>query len=132
MVILTPEFVTSHPAELVHNRNVKRRPDPNIVPFQAVIEFKFDYNGWSKGRAKGAINTLWKLRLGNESPLRYFVVLMRYSSPSITRWKNYWPMVKAEAERFNEIGSIFAINWLTIKTGHDEYRFGNWEHEDHI
>src|SRR5262245_43145701 len=40
VAILNPEFVRSHDAETVKNRNIKSVRDTNIRPLQAVIEFK--------------------------------------------------------------------------------------------
>lgn len=125
-VILSPEFIRAHPAITVVNRDIKAPRDKNIVPFQAVVEFKLDNIGWSAGRARGAIAELGKLKLSEEAPLRYFVVLIRYSAPNLTRWRSYWPMVKKAAEKRPEIGSLFAIRWLTVPPQQELYRFGSW------
>jgi hypothetical protein len=116
-VILSPEFVEAHPAATVINRDIEAPRDEGITPFQAVVEFKLDNKGWSAGRTKGAIAELGKLSLSYEVPLRYFVVLMRYCAPSLTRWRKYWPEVSQAAAEKQEIGSIFAVHWLAAKSG---------------
>lgn len=125
-VILDPEFIAAHPAATVANRDIRAPRDETIQPFQAVVEFKLDNIGWSAGRARGAIAELGKLQLSEEAPLRYFVVLMRYSAPTLTRWRRYWPMVRDEAERRPGIGSLFAINWLSVSRERELYRLGRW------
>jgi hypothetical protein len=135
-VVLNPDFAMAHSAATVTNRDIKamRERDKNIKPFEAVVEFKLDNVGWSAGRAKGAIAALDKLHLSDEAPLRYLVVLMRYSAPTLTRWEKYWPKVKQAAIGKPEIGSLFAIQWLTCKEGSEVYHFGrwlnNWPHRD--
>ena len=125
-VVLNPDFVMAHSAATVTNRNIKALRDTRIIPFQAVVEFKLDNEGWSVGTASGAIAELGKLHLSQEAPLRYLVVLMRYSAPSLARWRKYWPKVSQAAVGEPEIGSIFAIHWLTGKGGSEAYHFGHW------
>jgi hypothetical protein len=125
-VILSPEFVEAHPAATVINRNIKAPRDESITPFQAVVEFKLDNLGWSKGRTRGAIAELGKFSLSHEAPLRYLIVLMRYCAPNLTRWRRYWPEVSRAAAEKPEIGSIFAVHWLAAKSGTEVHRFGRW------
>ena len=126
-VILSPEFATAHPAATVTNRDIKAKWNRSIIPFQAVVEFKLDNLGWSKGRAAGVAAELGKLHLSApEASLRYLVVLMRYSAPNLRRWNKYWPTVQQTAMEKSEIGSIFAVHWLTHGGGTDVYRFGQW------
>jgi hypothetical protein len=127
-VVLNPDFVMAHSAATVTNRDIKamQERDENLKPFEAVVEFKLDNVGWSAGRAKGAIAALNKLHLSDEAPLRYLVVLMRYSAPTLTCWEKYWPKVKQAAIDKPGIGSLFAIQWLTCKEGLEIYHFGCW------
>ena len=125
-VILNPDFVTAHSAATVINRDIKTIRDESITPFQAVVEFKLNNRGWSSGSTKGAIAELGTLRLSDETPLRYLVVLMRYSAPNLTRWHKYWPMVSQAATDEPEIGSVFVIQWLTCKSGSEVHHFGSW------
>lgn len=125
-VILNPAFVTAHPAVTVANRDIRAPRDETIWPFQAVVEFKLDNVGWSAGRARGAVAELDKLLLSEEAPLCYFVVLMRYSAPTLTRWRRYWPMVREEAKSRPEIRSLFAINWLSVTREREFFRLGHW------
>ena len=131
-VILTPDFVEAHPAETVQNRDIKTPRDEKIVPFQAVVEFKLDNIGWNKDSAAGALAEIGKLKLSEESPLRYFVVLMRYNSPKITRWEKYWPKVKTAAEQEPSVACAFAVNWLRVKEGYEVFRFGIGEFENSV
>jgi hypothetical protein len=125
-VILNPEFVAAHSAATVINRDIRTVRDETIIPFQAVVEFKLDNKGWSAGRSRGAIAELGKLRLSHEAPLRYFVVLMRYCAPNPARWEKYWPRVSQAAAQEADIGSIFAVQWLSVKEGAEVFRFGRW------
>jgi hypothetical protein len=126
-VILNPEFIQSHPVETVTNRSIKTERNKQITPFKAVVEFKLYTIGWSAGRAKGAIAELGKLQLSNEAPLRYFVVFMRYTASTMTRWNRYWPMVLQEANNNKNIGSYFVIRWLSLaKKGSEEFYCGSW------
>lgn len=125
-VILNPEFVAAHPAATVINRDITTPRDECITPLQAAVEFKLDNQGWSKEQANGAIAELGKLSLSGEAPLRYFVVLMRYCAPTLTRWRRYWPMVRQAAKERPEIHSIFATSWLTVKGDQEVCRFGDW------
>jgi hypothetical protein len=129
-VILNPEFVTAHPAITVANRDISAPRDKSILPFRAVVEFKLDNIGWSAGRTRGAIVELGKLELTKESPLRYFVVLMRYSALTMTRWRKYWPIVRDAAEQSPQIGSLFAVHWLAHSRARKIYRFGQWAISD--
>lgn len=126
-VILNPEFVAAHPAATVINRDIRAVRDDTITPFQAVVEFKLDNKGWSAGRCRGAIADLGKLRLSDEAPLRYFVVLMRYCTPSLARWAKYWPQVSKAAAEHTQVGSVFAVQWLSVKEGAEVFRFGRWQ-----
>lgn len=126
VAVLNPEFVAAHPAETIHNRSARTRRDETVVPLQAVVEFKLDNLGWSAGRARAAIAELGKLRLSDESPLKYFVVLMRYTAPTLKRWDLYWHRVKEAAESEPTIQSIVAVHWLSVRSGVEVYRFGNW------
>lgn len=125
-VILDPKFIETYPAAIVTNRTIGTMPDDPGKPFQAVVEFKLDNRGWTKAGAKGAVAELGKLRLTNEAGLRYFVVLMRYTSPKLIAWERYWPTVCEAAEAHDEIGSIVAVNWLSVKSGWEVFRFGRW------
>mgnify|MGYP000375833538 CR=1 FL=1 len=125
-VILNPDFVIAHSVAAVTNRDIKAIRDESITPFQAVVEFKLDNMGWSSGRTEGAIAELGKLHLSDDAPLRYLVVLMRYSAPSLTRWHKYWPMVTQAATDEPEIGSVFIVQWLTCKRGVEIHHFGPW------
>jgi hypothetical protein len=129
-VILNPEFVAAHHAETVKNRDIRNMGDERIVPFEAVIEFKLDDKGWSKGRARGTIAELGKLDLTTQSRLRYFVLLMRYNAPNLHRWNEYWPTVSQVAVRKAKIGSIFAVHWLTVDRQPEVYHFGRWLHTE--
>ena len=128
VAVLNPEFVVAHPAETVHNRNARTQHDEAIVPLRAVVEFKLDNLGWSAGRARGAIAELGKLKLSDESPLKYFVVLMRYTAPTIKRWNLYWPDdIEKAAQRASSVTrSLFAVHWLSARSGFEIYRFGDW------
>lgn len=128
-VILNPEFIKTHPIETVHNRNIKTEAKriKDLVPLQAVIEFKLDNLGWSAGRSEGVRAELGKLALTEEATLRYFVVLMRYQAPSNTRWEKYWPKVDATLRQFPDINSLVAIYWLTMGKGNEVHLFGNWK-----
>jgi hypothetical protein len=126
-VILNPEFILNHVSETVTNRDIRKIADNHITPFEAVIEFKLYTIGWSAGRSKGAIAELGKLELTTEAPLKYFVVLMRYTSPKMTRWHRYWPTVSKVASDAQGIGSYFAIQWLSPeKSGQEEFLYGDW------
>jgi hypothetical protein len=125
-VILNPEFVAAHRAETVKNRDIKNMGNESIVPLEAVIEFKLDDKGWSKGRASGTKAELGKLDLTTQSRLKYFVLLMRYNAPNMYRWNEYWPTVSQIAAEKAEIGSIFAIYWLTADRQAEIYHFGHW------
>lgn len=125
-VILNPDFVVAHPAATVVNRDIKAPRDTSITPFQAVVEFKLDNKGWSAGRARGAGAELGKLQLSHEAPLRYFVVLMRYSAPTLARWHKYWSQVRRAAAESSEIGSLFAVRWLGAKEGTEVHHLGHW------
>jgi len=126
-VILNPEFVKAYPATTVTNRSFKDEGGVSVTPFQAIVEFKLDNQGWSAGRTLGAITELRKLNLSTEAPFRYFVVFMRYTSPKMTRWNKYWHEIKQVAETYSEIGSVFAIHWLSsIKKGENVFQFGRW------
>ena len=129
-VVLNPDFVEAHPAVIVVNRDIKALRDKSITPFQAVIEFKLDNKGWSAGRAKGAVAELGKLHLSHEAPLRYLVVLMRYSAPTLARWHKYWPSVSQAVANKPNIGSLFAVRWLAGKEGSEVYHFGCWLNEE--
>jgi len=127
IVILNPDFVRAHTAETVKNRNITSIRDENVLPFQAVIEFKLDDRGWSNGKKKGAIAELGKLILSREEvELRYFVVLMRYTASTEKRWNKHWPdIMQAATERF-EVRSIFTTHrTLATPTPH-VHSFGNW------
>lgn len=126
LVILNPEFIQSHQAEEITNRRVSEIRNKAIIPFQAVIEFKLDNIGWSKGRTRGALAEMGKLTLSDEAPLRYFIVLMRYTAPSTKRWDKYWPVVQDGAKRHTQVNSLFAINWISTRTGYEIFKYGNW------
>jgi hypothetical protein len=132
VAILNPEFVRSHDAETVKNRNIKSVRDTNIRPLQAVIEFKLDDIGWSNGRTNGAIAELGKLLLSEEeADLRYFIVLMRYTAPTETRWRKYWPTVLQAAQEKTDIKSIFAIHRISPGQKQPDLKpgvrsFGSW------
>ena len=125
-VILNPDFIVSHLAGSVANREITAPRDTSITPFQAVVEFKLDNRGWTAGRAKGAEAELGKLRLTYEAPLRYFVVLMRYNAPTTARWEKYWPQVVRASAGHPEIGSLFAVSWFGAKEGTETHHFGRW------
>jgi hypothetical protein len=125
-VILNPEFVTTHPAATVTNRDIKT-VDESVMAFEAVVEFKLYNEGWSVGRKKGVIAELGKLNLSmDNTPLCYLVILMRYYAPNLNRWDKYWPTVSQSAKETSQIGSIFAIQWLTIKHSPEVHHFGRW------
>lgn len=123
IAILTPDFIRNHNAETVKNRERVQR----IQPFQAVVEFKLDDRGWNSGRTKSAIAEMGKLILSrDESELRYFVGLMRYTAPTENRWNKYWPEVTQAAMDHMEIRSIFATyRMLAVPSPHVQ-SFGNW------
>jgi len=129
-VILNPEFIAAHPIEIVTNRNIGAERNEAIRPFRAVIEFKLDRIGWSAGSSKEAIAELGKLRLSEEAPLRYFVVLMRYTAPTNARWEKYWPKVKEAATQNPEIGSLFAVWGRRAKKESQVFRYGRWSRSD--
>lgn len=104
-MVLNPRFVLKHDAATVAIRDIKNIPELHgIMPFQAALEFKLDHRGWSKGRADGIIETIGKLNLSNEAPLRYLVVLIRYCSPSLIAWDRHWSTITEAANRY----SLFA------------------------
>lgn len=127
VVVLNPEFLVTHEAEIVKNRNIASVRDENINPLKAIVEFKLDDRGWSNGKANGAIAEMGKLILSRqEAMLRYFVVLMRYTATTRNRWDKYWgQIIQAATERL-EIGSIFATHWISIKHNPQVHSFGNW------
>jgi hypothetical protein len=126
-VILNPDFVAAHPVETVLNRDIKAARNPDIVPFEAVVEFKLHTRGWSKGRAEGVIRELGKLHLSEkEAPLRYLVVLQRYREPHLYRWETYWPKVESDANARKDIGSVFAIHWINLNREPEVHWFGRW------
>ncbi|MBN2001898.1 MAG: hypothetical protein JXA21_00970 [Anaerolineae bacterium] len=131
-VILNPEFVAAHPIEVVTNRNISAKRDRAIPPFRAVIEFKLEHIGWSTGSSMGVIAELGKLRLSEEAPLRYFVVLMRYTAPTDARWEKYWPKVKEAAIQNPEIGNLFAIWGRRAKKEAQIFRYGCWSQSDKV
>lgn len=131
VVILNPDFVEAHNADVVKNRNILFTRNTSIVPLQAVIEFKLDDRGWTNGRRKGAIAELGKLVLSKEEvEHRYLVVLMRYGAPNQNRWNLHWPAVKQAAEKL-EIRSIFVTHWITTAHSKQVEFFGNW-HDKYI
>jgi len=126
-VILNPDFVAAHPVETVLNRDIKAARNPDIVPFEAVVEFKLHTRGWSKGRAEGVIRELGKLHLSEkEAPLRYLVVLQRYREPRLYRWETYWPKVSDAAVARKNIGSVFTIHWINLNREPEVHWFGRW------
>ena len=126
-VVLNPDFVAAHPVETVLNRDIKAVRHPEIVPFEAVTEFKLHTRGWSKGRAQGVIRELGKLHLSEkEAPLRYLVVLQRYREPRLYRWETYWPKVSDAAVARKNIGSVFAIHWINLNREPEVHWFGRW------
>jgi hypothetical protein len=111
----------------VANRTIKLQGDTAILPLRGVVEFKLDNVGWSANRANGAVDELGKLRLSDESSLRYFVVLMRYTAPTLARWQKYWSAVSQELEASPEICSVVAVSWLSAaKSGVEVFRYGKW------
>lgn len=126
-VILNPDFVAAHPVEMVLNRDIRAVRSPDIVPFEAVVEFKLHSRGWSKGRAQGVIRELGKLHLSEkEAPLRYLVVLQRYREPRLYRWNTYWPEVCNAAATREDIGSVFAVHWINLNREPEVHWFGRW------
>lgn len=127
IVVLTPEFVRNHNAETVRNRDIALERVQRIQPFQAVVEFKLDDRGWSSGKSHGAISEMGKLILSrDESELRYFVGLMRYTAPTENRWNKYWPEVTQAAMDHMEIRSLFATyRMLAVPSPHVQ-SFGDW------
>jgi hypothetical protein len=126
IVILNSEFVRTHAAETVKNRNIASLRDETILPFKAVVEFKLDDRGWSNGKKKGAIAELGKLILSREEvELRYFVVLMRYMASTENRWNKYWPEIMQAAENL-EIKSVFATHRISTKERPHVRSFGDW------
>jgi len=126
LVILNPDLIQSHKAETITNRNVEDMVSWEYNPFEAVIEFKLDNIGWSRGRTEGVMAELGKLMLSDEAPLRYFVVLMRYTAPTTTRWDKYWPVVQEGAGRSILVNSLFAVNWISTRIGSEVFKYGAW------
>lgn len=127
IVILTPEFIRNHNAETVRNRDIALERVQRIQPFQAVVEFKLDDRGWSSGKSNGAISEMGKLILSrDESELRYFVGLMRYTAPTENRWNKYWPEVTQAAMDHMEIRSIFATYRMLAAPSPHVQSFGEW------
>jgi len=126
-VLLNPDFAAAHPVETVLNRSIDAPREPDIVPFQAVVEFKLHTRGWSKGRSEAIVRELGKLHLSAEdAPLRYLVVLQRYLEPRLNRWEKYWPQVVNAADASKDVGSIFAICWINLGREAEVHRFGRW------
>jgi len=126
-VILTPEFITSHTADTVGNRDIRTKAIVTHPPFEAVVEFKLHNNGWSKGRAIGLLAELGKLQLTlEETRLCYLIVFQRYRAPNLNRWNRWWETVKQAAEEMVEIRSIIAIQWLSVKNKPEIFSFGPW------
>jgi hypothetical protein len=126
-VILNPDFVAAYPVETALNRDIKTVRDPSIIPFQAVVEFKLDTRGWSKGRSEGVVAEIGKLHLSAEdAPLRYLVLLMRYRGRDMYRWNKYWPKVRDAAGAREDISSVFVIHWIDSDCKPDTHWFGPW------
>jgi len=126
-VLLNPDFAAAHPVETVLNRSIDAPREPDIVPLEAVVEFKLHTRGWSSRRSKGIVRELGKLRLtADDAPLRYLVVLQRYLEPHLYRWQKYWPQVVNAADASKDVGSIFAICWINLGREAEVHRFGRW------
>ena len=127
IVVLNPDFIRSHTAETVKSRDMARERVQRIHPFQAVVEFKLDERGSSSGMTRDAIAEMGKLILSrDESELRYFVGLLRYTAPTENRWNKYWPEVTQAAMDHMEIRSVFATyRMLAVPSPHVQ-SFGHW------
>lgn len=127
IVILNEEFIRTHQAETVKNRDITSLRDKGVLPIKAVVEFKLDDRGWSSGKTKGAIAEMDKLVLSKqEIELQYFVVLMRYTAKTIARWEKYWNQIEKASTKRNEIGSIYITHWMSINRKFKINSFGKW------